>query len=144
MKFTKFGTDFQIDEGLIEEEEEEIGRQLEQYFSGSREAFNLEVSFPDNFTGDVMQEMAKIPYGETRTYGELASPEKERVPENPPVLPVATGTEALDSSAVAVGQACGRNPVPLIVPCHRVVGKGSVGGYAYGEKVKEKLLELEK
>jgi O-6-methylguanine DNA methyltransferase len=47
--------------------------------------------------------MAKIPYGETKTYGEMAG--------------------ALDSSAVAVGQACGRNPVPLIVPCHRVVGK---------------------
>ncbi|MFB6174969.1 MAG: methylated-DNA--[protein]-cysteine S-methyltransferase [Candidatus Nanohalobium sp.] len=109
--------------------------------------------------GDVMREMVKIPYGETRTYGELASSEKERVPENPPVLPaenpedflmrrplrpsVATGTEALNSSAVAVGQACGRNRVPVVVPCHRVVGD-SIGSYAYGAKVKEKLLKLEK
>lgn len=124
MKYESFGTDFEIDEGLIQEDEEEIRKQLEQYFSGSREAFDLEISFPDSFTGEVMREMAKIPYGRTKSYGEIA--------------------KALDSSAVAVGQACGRNKVPLVVPCHRVVGKNSLGGYAYGEKVKEKLLNFEK
>jgi methylated-DNA-[protein]-cysteine S-methyltransferase len=63
-----------------------------------------------------MREMAKISYGRMKTYGKIA--------------------EALDSSAVAVGQACGRNPVPIIVPCHRVVGGDSVGGYLYGKKLK--------
>lgn len=63
MKFRKFGTDFEIDEGLIAESEEEIRSQLNRYFSGSREAFDLKISFPDSFTDDVMLEMAKIPYG---------------------------------------------------------------------------------
>jgi methylated-DNA-[protein]-cysteine S-methyltransferase len=124
MKFRAFSTEFEIDEGLITESKEEIRRQLEQYFSGNRNAFDLEVSFPEGFTGDVMREMAKISHGETRTYGEIA--------------------EALDSSAVAVGQACGRNSVPLIVPCHRVVGKSSIGGYAYGKEVKKRLLDMER
>jgi methylated-DNA-[protein]-cysteine S-methyltransferase len=70
-----------------------------------------------------MREMYDIPYGETRSYGEIA--------------------ENIGSAAVAVGQACGKNPIPLIIPCHRVVGKNSIGGYAYGEEVKQKLLELE-
>lgn len=124
MKFRKLGTEFEIDKGLIEEDENEIRRQLEQYFSGEKKAFDLEVNFPDNFTGDVMREMSKIPHGETKSYSEIA--------------------EALNSSAVAVGQACGRNKVPIIVPCHRVVGKSSLGGYMYGAGVKEKLLDMER
>ena len=47
------------------------------------------------------------------------------------------------SQIIAVGQACGRNPVPIIVPCHRVVGKNSLGGYSGGLDLKRKLLELE-
>lgn len=124
MKFNIFDTKIEIDEGLIAEDEEEIRKQLTEYRDGEREVFGLEISFPDSFTGDVMREMANISYGETKTYGEIA--------------------EALDSSAVAVGQACGRNPVPLVVPCHRVVGKNALGGYAYGTNVKEKLLNFEK
>lgn len=124
MNFKVFSTEIEVNEGLIQEEEEEVRRQLEEYFSGDREVFDLEVSFPDGFTGDVMREMVKISYGETRTYGEIA--------------------EALDSSGVAVGQACGRNQVPLVVPCHRVVGKDSLGDYAYGREVKKVLLDMEK
>jgi methylated-DNA-[protein]-cysteine S-methyltransferase len=123
MKFTKFGTEFEIDEVLIAEDEKEIRKKLDEYFSGKRTVFDLEVIFPDDFTGNVMREMVRIPYGETRSYGEIA--------------------ESLDSSAVAVGQACGRNPVPLIVPCHRVTGKSSLGGYGYGKEVKDRLLRLE-
>jgi methylated-DNA-[protein]-cysteine S-methyltransferase len=123
MKFTKFGTEFEIDEVLIAEDEKEIRKKLDEYFSGKRTVFDLEVIFPDDFTGNVMREMVRIPYGETRSYGEIA--------------------ESLDSSAVAVGQACGRNPVPLIVPCHRVTGKSSLGGYGYGKGVKDRLLRLE-
>jgi methylated-DNA-[protein]-cysteine S-methyltransferase len=123
MNFKALDNEFEIDHTLVSENKEEIHRKLNNYFSGRLEAFDLEVSFPDNFTGDVMREIARIPYGETKTYGEIA--------------------ENLGSSAVAVGQACGRNPVPLIVPCHRVTGKSSLGGYVYGKAVKKRLLELE-
>jgi len=69
--------------------------------------------------------MSDIPYGETRTYGDLAA--------------------ALDTAPVAVGSACGKNPVPLVVPCHRVVGRDSLGGYSAGDgtALKERLLALE-
>ena len=123
MKYTAFSTEFVIDDSLVEASEEEIQKQLEQYFSGSREAFDFEVDFPESFTGRVMREMSKISYGGTRSYGEIAG--------------------NLDSSAVAVGQACGRNPVPILVPCHRVVGKNSLGGYSLGLELKEKFLRLE-
>lgn len=123
MKFRKFDTEFEIDEGLMQDKENQIYRQLEEYFSDDRKAFDLNISFPDSFTGEVMSEISRIPYGETRSYGEIA--------------------DRLDSSAIAVGQACGRNPVPLIVPCHRVTGKDSLGGYSGGLELKKKLLELE-
>lgn len=125
MKLKVFGEEIFLDEGLVEENSEEIRRQVEEFLSGKREKFDLEFSVPENFTGEVMKQMQKIPRGETRSYGEIA--------------------EDLDSAAIAVGQACGRNPLPLIVPCHRVVGKSSLGGYC-GEKdsdVKRKLLSLE-
>lgn len=124
MKFSAFSKEFEIDEDLLAERKVEIRRQLEEYFSGDRSSLDLEVYFPDSFTGDVMREISKIPYGETKTYGDIA--------------------EILDSSAIAVGQACGRNPIPLIVPCHRIVGKNSIGGYAYGKEIKEKLISFEK
>lgn len=123
MKIRIFDKGTSIDENIIEVSEEEIRRQIDEYSRNERKAFNLEVVFPNNFTGRVMREMAEIPYGETRSYGELA--------------------ESLDSAAIAVGQACGRNPVPIIVPCHRVVGKTSLGGYSGGLDLKKKLLELE-
>ncbi len=110
MKVKAFHKETEIDESLISEPEREIRKQLKEFLNGDRKAFDLSISFPDSLTGKVMQEIAKIPYGETRSYEEIA--------------------EALDSSAVAVGQACGRNPVPLIVPCHRVTGKDSQGIYS--------------
>lgn len=112
-----------LDDEIIEEPSEDVLRQLEEYLSSERTGFNLCISFPEGFTGKVMREMVKIPYGETRTYGEIA--------------------EQRDTSAIAVGQACGSNPLPIIVPCHRIVGKNSLGGYHYGRKIKEKLLNLE-
>lgn len=123
MKLNFLGNETSVDESLIKASEDEIMRQLEEFSEEERKGFDLEVGFPDNFTGEVMREMVKIPYGETKSYGEIA--------------------EALDSAAVAVGQACGRNPVPIIVPCHRVVGKDSLGGYSGGLDLKRKLLELE-
>lgn len=113
----------EIDGKLIEESEREIRRQLDGYSRGERSRFDLGIDFPGGFTGRVMQLVRGVGYGETSTYGEVA--------------------EELGSSAVAVGQACGRNPLPVIIPCHRIVGENSTGGYLYGREFKEKLLELE-
>lgn len=120
-----FGRTVEIDESLVEAPEAEIREQVAEYEAGERRAFDLPVRSPDDFTGAVMDAMAEIPYGETRTYGELAA--------------------ELDTAAVAVGGACGRNPVPLVVPCHRVVGANSLGGFsaAGGPALKERLLEHE-
>ncbi len=89
----------EIDESLVAADEDEIREQATQYVAGEREEFDLEVTYPDSFTGQVMNAMADVPRGETRTYGEIA--------------------DVLDTAAIAVGQACGRNRVPLVVPCHR-------------------------
>ena len=126
MRITIYGRSLKIVEGLIEQDREEVNDQLNQYFNEDRETFDLEYQIPDGFLGEVMKEILDIEYGETMTYGEIA--------------------EAVDSVPVAVGQACGNNPLPMIVPCHRVVGKNSIGGYL-GEsnsEVKRKLLQLEK
>ncbi|WP_435363011.1 methylated-DNA--[protein]-cysteine S-methyltransferase [Haloarchaeobius sp. DYHT-AS-18] len=128
MQLTVLGGSFDIDETLLDAEPETVREQVAEYGRGERETFDFDVRFPGTFTGDVMREMAAIPRGETRTYGDLAA--------------------ALDSSPVAVGQACGRNPVPVIVPCHRVVGTDWLGGFSgetEGDRVdlKRRLLEHE-
>ncbi len=123
MKVNAFHKETEIDEALISEPKREVKKQVKEFLGGERKAFDLSISFPDSFTGEVMREISRIPYSETKSYGEIA--------------------EALDSSAIAVGQACGRNPIPIIVPCHRVVGKNSLGGYSGGLKLKKELLELE-
>ncbi|QLG62464.1 methylated-DNA--[protein]-cysteine S-methyltransferase [Halorarum salinum] len=88
----------------------EVREQAAEYDSGERTTFDVGVRYPDSFTGEVMRAMAAIPYGETRTYGDLA--------------------DRLGTSPVAVGGACGRNPVPLVVPCHRVVGADGLRGFS--------------
>ena len=116
----------ELDESFVVEPPDEIVVQLEEYARGERRKFDLHVEFPDTVTGAVMEAMAEIPYGETCTYGDIAT--------------------ELDTAPVAVGQACGRNPVPLIVPCHRVVGSdGGLRGYsaAGGVATKRRLLDLE-
>ncbi|MHA6761239.1 methylated-DNA--[protein]-cysteine S-methyltransferase [Streptacidiphilus sp. PAMC 29251] len=106
---------------------EAVRTQLTEYLAGDRTAFDL----PTATQGNPLQErvwamLREIPYGETTTYGELA----ERL-----------GDKAL---AQAVGQANGHNPISIIVPCHRVVGKnGKLTGYAGGLERKQFLLELE-
>jgi len=104
---------------------------FDEYFSGNLTRFLLKIQSPfihssTEFQKKVWTEIAKIPYGQTRTYGELA-----RAIDNP-------------GSARAVGLACGANPLVLIIPCHRVVGASSLGGFAGGVDIKKKLLELEK
>jgi methylated-DNA-[protein]-cysteine S-methyltransferase len=117
-------SEFVLDESRIEEPEEEIRRQIQEFLRGERKSFDLDFSFPGEGLGFVLRKISEIPYGKTRTYGEIA--------------------EDLDSSAVAVGQYCGSNPLPLIIPCHRVVGKNDLGGYKSGKEVKKKLLDMEK
>ncbi|SDJ45788.1 methylated-DNA--[protein]-cysteine S-methyltransferase [Nonomuraea jiangxiensis] len=105
----------------------ELRRQLAEYFAGERRDFELPVAAAgDEQQRQVWKLLAEIPYGETRTYGELARQ---------------LGDVSL---AQAVGAACGANPVLVVVPCHRVVGAGGrLTGYAGGLERKRFLLELE-
>ncbi|MCK8786038.1 methylated-DNA--[protein]-cysteine S-methyltransferase [Roseomonas sp. NAR14] len=102
--------------------------QLQDYFDGLRAGFELPLApFGSPFRQAVWAALRAIPAGETRSYGELA--------------------RALGTSARAVGQANGANPIPILIPCHRVVGTGgSLGGYsgAEGPATKRYLLELER
>ncbi len=113
----------------VEETEllEEAGRQLEEYISGGRKKFSLPLHAEGTeFASSVWAEISEIPYGETVTYSELAKrlgkPKAYR----------------------AVGTACGNNPIPIFIPCHRVVpSSGGIGSYAGGSSMKHKLLALE-
>ena len=103
-------------------------RQLDEYFAGDRSAFALDVDLRGAapFARQVLDELARVPYGHTTTYGTLAA--KVGVPR----------------AARAVGTVMNRNPIPIVLPCHRVVGaNGSLTGYAGGLDVKERLLRLE-
>ncbi|KTG09992.1 cysteine methyltransferase [Haloprofundus marisrubri] len=128
MDVTLFGTTLTLDETAVSVSPDELRRQVADYESGERQAFEMDLHRPAGFTGAVMEAMAEIPYGETRTYGQLAA--------------------SLDTAPVAVGQACGRNPLPLVVPCHRVVGADSLGGYSAGGDdglaLKRRLLDHER
>lgn len=105
----------------------EAKRQLDAYFDGTLEKFDLPLKVEGTtFQKQVWREMLKIPAGRTRTYGDIA--------------------KRLNASAQSVGTACGRNRLPVIIPCHRVVGASGLGGYsgAGGVETKIALLELEK
>ena len=107
---------------------DEERRELDDYFAGRRHAFELPIDWQlsNGFLLRARQGIAAIPYGETRTYTDLAR---------------AAGNER---AVRAAGSACSRNPIPLVVPCHRVLrSDGSLGGYAGGLEMKERLLELE-
>lgn len=104
-------------------------RELEDYFAGRRHDFELPIDWrlSHGFLLRARQGIAAIPYGETRTYTDLAR---------------GAGNER---AVRAAGSACSRNPIPLVVPCHRVLrSDGSLGGYAGGLEMKEKLLEMER
>lgn len=107
---------------------EETAKWLDIYFGGGIPSFTPETEINDTpFRKAVWELLLKIPYGETVTYGDIA----EKLPSS--------------SSPRAVGSAVGRNPVSLIIPCHRVVGaNGALTGYAGGIGRKEKLLLMEK
>ena len=103
-------------------------KQLDEYFNGKRKVFDLPlVLHGTEFQIKTWEALKTIPYGETRSYGELAA-----MIGNP-------------KACRAVGMANNRNPVSIIVPCHRVIGQnGDLTGYAGGLKLKLKLLDLEK
>lgn len=102
-------------------------RQLQDYFGGRREDFDLMLAPQGTpFQRTVWKQLCRIPYGETISYGELA-----RRIGNP-------------NASRAVGLANGSNPIPIIIPCHRVIGSnGKLTGYGGGLPIKEKLLALE-
>lgn len=106
----------------------EASRQLEEYFSGNRREFILPLAPKGTpFQLRVWQALSAIPYGETRTYGDIA----RRI--------------GSPKACRAVGMANHRNPISIIVPCHRVVGaNGSLTGYGGGLEAKRFLLELER
>ncbi|NAZ88078.1 methylated-DNA--[protein]-cysteine S-methyltransferase [Kineococcus indalonis] len=107
---------------------ETAARQLEEYFAGHRERFEvpLDLSLARGFRRDVLTVLGGLAYGTTATYARVAE---------------AAGSPR---AVRAVGTACARNPLPLLVPCHRVVrGDGSAGGYLGGPDAKRLLLRLE-
>ncbi len=118
-------------ENEIEKETELIKKaytQLEEYLSGKRTEFDIEIEMiGTEFQKKVWKELLNIPYGETRSYKDIA---------------IAIGN---GKACRAVGNANNKNPIAIIVPCHRVIGSnGSMTGYAGGLDIKEKLLKIEK
>ena len=107
---------------------DEARRELDLYFDGKLESFDLPLDWQlsKDFRRRVLRAIHRIPYGQTRSYTEMA-------------------TSAGNERAVrAAGTACGSNPIPLVVPCHRVLRTGgALGGYGGGLPMKEGLLKLE-
>ncbi len=122
-------TKIEIPDGWVENKEffRDVSGQLEAYFARELESFDVKLA-PEGteFQKSVWNALCEIPYGETRTYGEVA-----KSIGNP-------------KASRAVGLANNRNPISIIVPCHRVIGaNGKLTGYASGLDVKEFLLRLE-
>lgn len=108
--------------------DENVKTQLDEYFAGKRKSFDLEINLiGTEFQKKVWKELQKIPYGKTKSYQEIAE---------------AIGNP---NAQRAVGSACNKNSILLIIPCHRVIAKsGALTGFEYGLKAKEYLLKLEK
>lgn len=106
----------------------DIVDQLADYFAGTLREFTVPVDLAaaSEFTRRVLEATARIPYGETRTYGEIA---------------MAIGSPG---ATQAVGNALGANPIPIVIPCHRVIrADGSMGWFTGGPHIKRKLLDIE-
>jgi len=122
----------EVQEEIIEEHEtallKEAIKQLNEYFDGKRKSFDLPLEPKGTeFQNKVWSALKEIPFGETRSYGEIAK---------------VIGNE---KAARAIGMANNKNPIAIIVPCHRVIGaNGKLVGYAGGLDIKERLLKLEK
>lgn len=105
----------------------DIKKQLDEYFLGKRKVFDIKINPKGtDFQKSVWKELQKIPYGNTKSYSEIAA---------------AAGNK---NAQRAVGSACNKNPIMIIIPCHRVISKNNnLGRYAYGSKIKQKLLNIE-
>jgi len=106
----------------------QAAEELKEYFSGKRRYFDVPIKLNGtDFHRSVWEALIKIPYGETRTYKQVAE------------------SIGRPKASRAVGQANNRNPIWIIIPCHRVIGaSGKLTGYDGGVEMKEKLLELER
>ena len=108
---------------------DDVRRQLDEYFEGDRRQFDLPIDWTlvGEWGRKILDATARIPFGEVRTYGEMAT---------------AAGSP---KASRAAGTALGHNPVPVVVPCHRVLpaGKRTIGNYTGGVHIKEHLLRLE-
>jgi methylated-DNA-[protein]-cysteine S-methyltransferase len=107
---------------------DEERRELDEYFAGRRTGFDLRIdwSLTRGFAGEVLRQTARIPFGKTSTYAEVA------------------GGAGSPRAVRAAGNALGANPIPVVVPCHRVLRTGgALGGYTGGVERKEFLLRLE-
>lgn len=104
-----------------------VGRQLAEYFAGKRRRFELELAPSGTvFQRRVWKALTEIPYGQVVSYGEIA----RRI--------------GLPGAARAVGQANGANPIPIVIPCHRVIAAdGTIGGFSSGLDIKRRLLGIE-
>lgn len=123
MEVDCFGYAVELADDCIVEPRRVVQGQITEYASGARSRFDLRITIPDGFDGRVVQALRSIPFGETRTYGAVAS--------------------ELGTSPRAVGGACARNPLPILIPCHRLLrSDGTVGGYQY-PGLKERLLAHE-
>jgi methylated-DNA-[protein]-cysteine S-methyltransferase len=97
-------------------------RQLAAYFDGTLTQFDLPFDWGTGLNAQVRRAMAAIPFGETCTYGDIA--------------------RAIGAPAQAVGQACGTNPIPILIPCHRVLGRNTLGGFSAPGGVETKVALL--
>lgn len=121
---------YEIPKDYVEKETDlikETKRQLDEYFKGKRKTFNIPMNLEGtDFQRSVWKALQDIPYGETKSYSEIAE-----LINNP-------------KACRAVGLANNKNPISIIIPCHRVIGKsGKLVGYGGGLDIKEKLLKLE-
>ncbi len=127
--FESFKSSFQYD--VIEQPNDHLkalSHQLDNYVNGAPESFDMPLDFLNgtDFQKSVWSVVHKIPYGQTRTYGQISQ------------------TLGKPGAARAVGAANGANPVPIVVPCHRVIqADGKLGGYSGGLDIKDALLRLE-
>jgi methylated-DNA-[protein]-cysteine S-methyltransferase len=117
--------DWRADPGESSPLLEEACRQVQAYFDRRLTQFDLPFDWGDGLNAAVRRAMAAIPLGETRTYGQIA--------------------KAVGAPAQAVGQACGANPLPILIPCHRVTGTDWFGGFSApgGVETKAALLRHE-
>lgn len=111
---------------------DEATRQIGEYFDGQRQMFDLpfDLRSVPAFERDVLDQLRAIPYGQTTSYGAI----------NHALGPLPDGSH----DARRIGEACGANPLPIVIPCHRVIrSDGKLGGYGGGYRTKVRLLRLE-